>query len=201
MVLSCLILRPRSPSTPSRTRVWPAECTSASSPLAARYASPYISWAIETESFQLPNFPYNPIAAERIKGWDVLHQYIWPPANLSTIVKESFENATETMSPIASDKANSISSVASSISLAASSVAARVASATISVTSSIFAKAGGTASQITPDFMLFLGDFIYSDIPNWGGGSLERYHQLYKRVYASPSFRKVYEKLRKSTVL
>ena len=49
--------------------------------------------------------------------------------------------------------------------------------------------------------MLFVGDFIYADIPNWGGGNLERYHQLYKRVYASPSFRKVYEKLRKSTIL
>ena len=49
--------------------------------------------------------------------------------------------------------------------------------------------------------MLFLGDFIYSDVPYWGGGTLERYHQLYKRVYASPSFRKVYEKLRKSIIL
>lgn len=150
---------------------------------------------------QLPNFPYNPIAAERIKGWDVLHQYIWPPAKLSTIIEEVFENATEAISSIASDKASSDSSAGSSVSSATSSVVARIASATSSAISSLFAKVARTASQITPDFMLFVGDFIYADVPNWGGGNQERYHQLYKRVYASPSFRKVYEKLRKSTVL
>jgi len=147
---------------------------------------------------QLPNFPYNPFTAERIKGWDVLHQYIWPPANFSTVVKEIFDNATEPISSIASNDASSVSSVGLSISLAARSAAAKLASATTSAIS-IFAKTSRTASQITPHFMLFVGDFIYADVPTWGGGNLEWYHRLYKRVYASPSFRKVYEKLRKST--
>jgi alkaline phosphatase D len=154
----------------------------------------------ETNHSQLPNFPYNPFTAERIKGWDVLNQYIWPHANFSTVVTEAFKNITETISSITSDKASNVSSVGLSISSAASSAVARLSSATISVTS-IFAKTARSTSQITPDFMLFVGDFICVDLPNWGGGNLERYHQLYKRIYASPSFRKVYEKLRKSTIL
>jgi alkaline phosphatase D len=154
----------------------------------------------KADHYQLPNFPYNPFIAERIKGWDVLHQYIWPSAKLSIVVKEAFDNATEAISSIASDKASSVSSVGLSISSVVSSAAARLVSATTFATS-IFGKAAGTASQMTPDFMLFVGDFIYADLPNWGGGNLERYHQLYKRIYASPSFRTVYEKLRKSTIL
>jgi len=153
----------------------------------------------KTDRSQLPNFPYNPFTAERIKGWDVLNRYIWPHTRLSTVVEEALKNATETLSSIASDKANSLSFMGLGIFSAASSAAARLASAITSVTT-IFAKTVRTTSQITPDFMLFVGDFIYADLPNWGGGNLERYHRLYKRVYASPSFRKVYEKLRKSTI-
>lgn len=152
----------------------------------------------KTDHTQLPNFPYNPFTSERIKGWDVLNQYIWPHAKLSTIVKEALKNTTETLSSIASDKTSSVSFLGLNISSAASSAAARLASATDSI-SSIFAKTVPTTSRINPDFMFFVGDFIYADLPNWGGGNLERYHQLYKRVYASPSFRKVYERLRKST--
>ena len=153
----------------------------------------------EADRYQLPNFPYNPFTAERIKGWDILNQYIWPHAKLSTVVTEYFKNVTKTISSI-SDKASNVSFVGLNISSAASSAAAGLTSATTSVTS-IFAKTARTTSQITPDFMLFVGDFICTDLPNWGGGNLERYHQLYKRVYASPSFRKVYEKLRKSAIL
>lgn len=154
----------------------------------------------KTDYSQLPNFPYNPFTSERIKGWDVLNQYIWPHAKLSTIIQEALKNTTETLSSIASNNTSNPSFLGLSMSSAASSAAARLASATNSV-SSIFAKTVPTTSQRTPDFMLFVGDFIYADLPNWGGGNLERYHQLYKRVYASPSFRKVYEKLRKSTTI
>ncbi|KAL0578425.1 hypothetical protein V5O48_003575 [Marasmius crinis-equi] len=45
------------------------------------------------------------------------------------------------------------------------------------------------------DFMLFLGDFIYADVPLYAGNDRESYRRLYRRNYNSPSFRKVYEKL------
>ena len=48
------------------------------------------------------------------------------------------------------------------------------------------------------DFLLFLGDFIYADVPVYIGDNKEAYRRLYRRNFASPSFRKVYERLRKS---
>ncbi|KAG6818577.1 hypothetical protein H0H93_003849, partial [Arthromyces matolae] len=45
------------------------------------------------------------------------------------------------------------------------------------------------------DFMLFLGDFIYADVPLYVGDDKEAYRRLYRRNYNSNSFRKVYERL------
>ena len=56
-------------------------------------------------------------------------------------------------------------------------------------------------SDLSPpktDFLLFLGDFIYADVPLYVGDDQEAYRRLYRRNYQSPSFRNVYEKLRKS---
>lgn len=49
------------------------------------------------------------------------------------------------------------------------------------------------------EFMLFLGDFVYADVPVYFGDDREAYRRLYRRNYNSPSFRKVYEKLREYT--
>ena len=48
------------------------------------------------------------------------------------------------------------------------------------------------------EFLMFLGDFIYADVPAYFGDSLEAYRRLYRRNYQSPSFRKVDEQLRTS---
>ena len=37
-------------------------------------------------------------------------------------------------------------------------------------------------------FMLFLGDFIYIDVPGGQGRSLEDYRRNYRQVYASPDW-------------
>ncbi|KAL4801589.1 PhoD-like phosphatase-domain-containing protein [Aspergillus unguis] len=39
-----------------------------------------------------------------------------------------------------------------------------------------------------PSFMLFLGDFIYIDVPQRFGSSVEHYRSEYRRVYSSPSW-------------
>lgn len=42
--------------------------------------------------------------------------------------------------------------------------------------------------KLNPSFMLFLGDFIYIDVPSRPGTDVESYRSEYRRVYASPSF-------------
>ncbi|PGH12984.1 hypothetical protein AJ79_03957 [Helicocarpus griseus UAMH5409] len=39
-----------------------------------------------------------------------------------------------------------------------------------------------------PSFMLFLGDFIYIDVPHRWGSSVSEYRNEYRRVYSSPSW-------------
>ena len=46
------------------------------------------------------------------------------------------------------------------------------------------------------EFLMFLGDFIYADVPFYFGDDAEHYRRLYRRNYQSESFRKVYEHLR-----
>ena len=52
------------------------------------------------------------------------------------------------------------------------------------------------ALSIPAEFMLFLGDFVYADVPYYFGDNLDAYRRLYRRNYQSPSFRRVYERLR-----
>lgn len=44
-------------------------------------------------------------------------------------------------------------------------------------------------------FFLQLGDLIYADVPRWGGATTEAYRKLYRNLYASESFKRVYERL------
>ena len=43
-------------------------------------------------------------------------------------------------------------------------------------------------SDLQPSFMLFLGDFIYIDVPERFGSSKEHYRSEYRRIYSSPSW-------------
>ena len=56
-------------------------------------------------------------------------------------------------------------------------------------------------SPAVADFLMFLGDFIYADVPLYIGDDQEAYRRLYRRNYQSPSFRNVYEKLRKYNLI
>lgn len=48
------------------------------------------------------------------------------------------------------------------------------------------------------EFLMFLGDFIYADVPLYIGDNRDAYRRLYRRNYQSKSFRKIYEHLRMS---
>ncbi|KAN0061175.1 hypothetical protein ACQY0O_006910 [Thecaphora frezii] len=44
-------------------------------------------------------------------------------------------------------------------------------------------------------FLLQLGDLIYADVPHYGGPTKDAYRKLYRNLFASDSFRRVYENL------
>lgn len=44
-------------------------------------------------------------------------------------------------------------------------------------------------------FFMQLGDVIYGDVPYWGGPFVLTYRKLYRNLFASESFRRVYERL------
>lgn len=106
-----------------------------------------------------PNFPYTPFRGRRIKGFDLLADYLWPSSQeLSPSVSAAQEvlNESQPLSP-----------------------------------TDIF-----DAKSVEPEFMLFLGDFIYADVPVYFGDNVEAYRRLYRRNYQSDSFRKIYEHIR-----
>lgn len=99
-----------------------------------------------------PNFPYLPFHGRRIKGFDLLADYIWPS---KPAVEEPVMDVNGTETPV-------------------------------------------VPTETTPptEFMLFLGDFVYADVPLYFGDNEEAYRRLYRRNYQSESFRKIYERLR-----
>lgn len=123
-----------------------------------------------------PNFPYVPFQSRRLKGFDLLAQYLWPshetPDSL-TAANDSLHNEAPESVQVSSD---SIAAVP-----------------TLRATSVHFA---GASTLPPAEFMLFLGDFVYADVPLYFGDDKEAYRRLYRRNYMSESFRKVYERLR-----
>ncbi|KAJ5759861.1 Alkaline phosphatase D-related protein [Penicillium odoratum] len=47
---------------------------------------------------------------------------------------------------------------------------------------------GKLPSLLKPSFMLFLGDFVYIDVPIRFGASMDHYRSEYRRIYSSPSW-------------
>lgn len=77
----------------------------------------------------------------------------------------------------------------------ASSVLASATESPASVTDSFLPNP--PRRELTPEFMIMAGDAIYADVPYYDGDMAETYRKKYRRTYASPSYRKVYEQLRK----
>ena len=147
-------------------------------------------------SCMIPNFPYMAFKGDRIKGFDLLSDYIWSSPVTPPIT------ATEQPDPIAeaSPKASVKDKVASNEGSASPAVTtiideAKSTSASLDTTTPAPVLLSDL-STVATEFMLLLGDFVYADIPSYGGDNVESYRRLYRRAYASPSFRKVYERLR-----
>lgn len=122
-----------------------------------------------------PNFPYLPFQGRRIKGLDLLADYLWPasvgasPAPAVPVV----DNATESV------------------------LSLETAATEATPTSALTVPPVHLETTPVTEFMLFLGDFIYADVPLYFGDDQDMYRLFYRRNYQSSSFRKVYERLRK----
>lgn len=114
-----------------------------------------------------PNFPYSPLSGRRLKGMDLLADYLWPSRPAASVAVA--QNVSETANSTFADNTT--------------------APAAVNTTSYI-------ESVAPTEFMVFMGDFIYADVPAYFGDDKEAYQRLYRRNYNSPSFRKVYERLR-----
>ncbi|GAA5829024.1 hypothetical protein JCM3766R1_003908 [Sporobolomyces carnicolor] len=51
------------------------------------------------------------------------------------------------------------------------------------------------AEKVGVRFMVFLGDFIYSDVPYLAGVTTEQYNKRYRQTFASPELKKMIEKI------
>jgi alkaline phosphatase D len=161
-----------------------------------------------------PNFPYTPFRGRTIKGFDLLAEYLWPSK------KEAAQDSAALSKIIAGDEVLEHEREFESLNIENGGPASSdaVSSDVPSAPSNTGSGNGTTLSEpqavVGADFMLFLGDFIYADVPIWWGdgeykfGRLhlrlvqlfysdkETYRRFYRRNYNSPSFRKIYEKLR-----
>lgn len=119
-----------------------------------------------------PNFPYRgPLHRKSIKGFDLLFDYLFSRA------------AEHTSEPSETEESSNIPSSTAS-----------------EVTQQNTTKEDAPLSS-QAEFLMFLGDFIYADVPIYIGDNKEAYRRLYRRNYQSDSFRKLYERLREVYLL
>ena len=131
-----------------------------------------------------PNFPYAPLQARRIKGLDLLADYLWPSqpqAEAVSLTNILSVNASEI--PAGTEASSAADGTSENIT---------VPDVNVTIPTIIEEKPAPPT-----EFMVFMGDFIYADVPVYFGDDREAYRRLYRRNYNSPSFRKVYERLRK----
>jgi alkaline phosphatase D len=121
----------------------------------------------------MPNFPWAPFQSRRIKGFDLLARYLWPKQG-------------KIIPPPAMETSSSSEVFESS----PSGLSSSVPTATVASVPSM------AANTPPAEFLLFLGDFVYADVPFFFGDDKEAYRRLYRRNYQSTSFRKIYERLR-----
>ena len=139
------------------------------------------SFRFIASSCMTPNFPYTPLQGRTIKGLDLLADYLWPAkpqaeaVPLPSVVAEPEQTAETTFASESAPSENITD----------------VPDVNVTIPSIIEEKPAPPT-----EFMVFMGDFIYADVPVYFGDDSEAYRRLYRRNYNSPSFRKVYERLR-----
>ena len=157
------------------------------------FPDPYLNTGVNfrflASSCITPNFPYAPLQGRRIKGFDVLADYLWPkvsPEQLTVVSTSASAPAEATADTESTEGASGTSSLE------------QPAPTSVPVISANAQAVEPVVNKAPTEFMIFMGDFIYADVPIYWGDDREAYRRLYRRNYQSPSFRKVYEQLRES---
>ncbi|KAF8590013.1 hypothetical protein K439DRAFT_1382603 [Ramaria rubella] len=148
----------------------------------------------------MPNFPYLPFKSERIRGFDLLTDYVWPMTDAHPTSSKASDGP---LAPISEDLSQTPAAGEAKLEPVegegASKVIRELVSASETESSASVAAPSSIPHPHSPgaltEFMLLLGDFVYAEVPWYGGNDVEGYRRLYRRAYASPSFRKVYERL------
>ncbi|CAE6421975.1 unnamed protein product [Rhizoctonia solani] len=146
----------------------------------------------------IPNFPYSVFAeGTHIRGYDLLADYIWPA---EPQVEETPSKAHE--EPVAAPVAEEIPEpdpTHEASESTAPTFAAEVTSLPLDdqqvplISTEVPPVAPSRPAPI--EFLMMMGDFIYADVPYYFGDTIQAYRRLYRRVYASKSFRRIYERL------
>ncbi|TFY64442.1 hypothetical protein EVJ58_g2610 [Rhodofomes roseus] len=162
------------PSSPIRFRTFPDP-----------YLNSGVNFRFLASSCIVPNFPYTPLQGRTIKGFDLLADYLWPKNTPGKFTMPPPSSSTPT--PAETESADESAAGTSALDQP-EPTAAPVFSANAQTVDPV-------ASKAPTEFMIFMGDFIYADVPIYYGDDKEAYRRLYRRNYQSPSFRKVYERL------
>jgi alkaline phosphatase D len=139
-------------------------------------------------SCSTPNFPYRPLHGRRIKGYDLLHDYLFPVQPRAPAAGEALSVEDVLLGEDVPDSVPTAST---------DEVRAEVTPNVTAEDTGGIPEPTSSDDPVVPatpvpepapqaDFMLFLGDFIYADVPIWWGESKEAYRRLYRRTYNSP---------------
>ncbi|KAI0736478.1 PhoD-like phosphatase-domain-containing protein [Fomitopsis betulina] len=155
------------------------------------FPDPYINTGVNfrflASSCITPNFPYAPLQGRRIKGFDLLADYLWPKITPSRFTYVSTSTSASKDTTVVTE-ATETASGTHSVELPEATPVPVISANAQAVSETVVNKA-------PTEFMIFLGDFIYADVPIYWGDDREAYRRLYRRNYQSPSFKKVYEQL------
>ncbi|CAE6441319.1 unnamed protein product [Rhizoctonia solani] len=147
----------------------------------------------------IPNFPYSVFAeGTHIRGFDLLADHIWPA---EPQVEDTPSQAQE--EPIAAPVAEEIPELVPTHEVLEPTTPS-TATADVTPLHLDDKQAPLTSTEAPPvapsrpapiEFLMMMGDFIYADVPYYFGDTVQAYRRLYRRVYASKSFRRIYERL------
>ncbi|KAF8758332.1 PhoD-like phosphatase [Rhizoctonia solani] len=147
----------------------------------------------------IPNFPYSVFAeSTHIRGFDLLADHIWP-AQLQAKETPSEVQEEPVAAPAAEESPEPTDEEAPESAIPTYTVVDATPSPLDSeqvplVSTEVLPE---TPSKPAPmvEFLMMMGDFIYADVPYYFGDTIQAYRRLYRRVYASKSFRRIYERL------
>ncbi|KAF8334191.1 PhoD-like phosphatase-domain-containing protein [Cantharellus anzutake] len=160
----------------------------------------------------LPNFPYNPLApTTRLEGFRLLKQQLdststgstppgisIPTQGATVEIAAPAVSAEPQLTPNAVEPSNSSALPVHQAPATETNHSSQipVVRTETEISSPLpFIGTRHSASFVPTEFMIFMGDFIYADVPYFIGDSRESYNRLYRRTYASEEFRQVYEQL------